>query len=221
MKILNNIILIALIVAICSIAFADEARFTDAISWFAINDPGTLPHEDSIEPPEFDSEPVDTPDAPVGAAAVSELTDADHRALLERSLAHLEERFPPVLVLTIDLPDGVEDEDIAIIEVELPFEGGVNMTKCIQIIPLETGASILTIASTVQEAIADLDFEYTVTATPDPDGILRFDATGLVALVDEGEIGNRFILRPFKGRDRFDARSISADAFSIVLGDEE
>lgn len=219
MKAINTILIIALMFVMCVSGFADETRITDGFTWMAITDPGGMVVDEPTlsNPPDFVLEPADTPSAPLGTISESGMTGMGRLELQERILTKMEEKYPPVLLLNITVPPSARTSEMTYIEIDLPYDEPVDVTKCVQLIPLFRDAHTPTMSSTIQGAMEDLDFEHTMTATPGPDGKFRFDFTEAVRLISEGRIGNRFILRPFKSRDKFEIESISSSNFAIIL----
>ena len=213
-----------LYIALALSAFAEEIRVTEGFSWIAITDPGEIiiPEPTLSDPPGFVHEAVDTPLTPdAGFSAHSAMDGIQRMELRDRIRAKAAGKYPPLLYLTLTIPAAARTAERVVIEAELPYDGEIDITKCVQLIPLDRGAPTPGVSATVQEAAAELDFAHTITATPDRDGIFRFDFTETVRSITDGTIGNRFVLKPFKPRDSFDTRSITAGTFAFVLGDEE
>jgi len=216
--IINFSLLIALI------SFAEETRITEGFSWIAITDPGEIIIAEPTlsDPPGFVHEAVDTPLAPDAGLSAHGAMDGIHRMEIhDRARAKAAAKYPPLLYLALTIPAAARTAESVIFEAVLPYDGDVDITKCVQLIPLDRGAPTPGVSATVQEAAAELDYTHTVTATPNRDGVFKFDITEIARLIDDGAIGNRFVLKPFKPRDRFDTRSITAGTFAFVIGDEE
>ena len=223
---MQNVILVALIAITASIALAEEIRITDCFSWSAITDPGLIVIAEPTlsDPPGFVHEVADTPLTDLGAGGLTAheaMTGSGRAELQERNRAIAREEYPPVLLLNIVVPPSADEAERVIVEVELPYEGETDMTKCVQLIPFALDAPMPTASSTVQDVSAQLDYRYTTSATPDPDGVFRFDMTANIPLIEDRTMGNKFVLRPFKSRDSFDVSSIVDRPFAIVMTDEE
>lgn len=219
MRAINSIFTIALMFLICISGFADETRITDGFTWIAITDPGGMVVDEPTlsDPPDFVLEPADTPTAPLGTISESGMTGMGRLELQERIRTKMEEKYPPVLLLNITVPPSARTSEMTYIEIDLPYGEPIDVTKCLQLIPLIREAHTPTMSSTILETMDYLDYEHTMTATPGPDGKFRFYFTEAVRLISEGRIGNRFILKSFKPRDRFDVGSVSSGNFALVL----
>ncbi len=220
--IIHSTLYIALALALS--ANAEEIRVAEGFSWNAIDDPGVIAYVEPTftDPPGFVHEEADTPLAPLGSESDHSLMNDIRRAdIRARARAETAGKFPPVLYLTISVPHDARGADKVFIEAELPYGEDVDITKCVQLIPLTRAASTPGPSADVQEATSELDYTHTVTATPNREGVFRFDITEVAGLIEDGTIGNRFVLKPFKARDSFDVRSVNARTFAFVIEDEE
>jgi hypothetical protein len=223
---MRNILLSLIVLALISLAFAETHRFetTSGIFWTPITNPGTY-IANEITDADYPTTVIagsDTPRAAVIVGSVgSPITDVGRAELAERVRKMMTEKYPPMLIITMTLPSGAGTADNVIFEATLPFEGGVSPTYCLQLISLETGVPTFTTTSTVSEVTDRLDYTHIVSAIPDRDGVFRFKISELAGLIDDGTIGNRFVLKPFASRDSFDAGSVSGTPFKYVLVTEE
>ena len=212
-KIILVIAVLTGVIAISSL-YADDviSVSTTAISWIYISDPG-FPN-DIGETEIISGETVDTPSVD---EAPTPLSEESKRELSDRIRRHMEKRYPPVLLLTINLPDDALEADKVVIEARMPYSDGVLPSYCLQLIVLDSDAPELSASSTVCDAQNNIDLTHAITATPDPDGIFRFDITGLVSSIDSRDIGNRFTLKPFQYRDKFDIPEYGSQPFALVM----
>ena len=207
-----------------SVMFGQGVR----ISWTAIDEPGEL------------RMPVVT-NVPMDESQVARLEE--HGAItpsldaLERHDDRLEalarQRHPALIYLTIGLPardntfETVAANDDSrngacyraghvYLVAELRFAGGVKPTYAVQFIPLKPATSAISGENTVQDVEAVLDKNYTITATPDRDGKLRFDITDLVPKLRSGELDGRFALKPFKFADSFEMPEVGTTPFRVA-----
>lgn len=206
--------------------FADEGTVrttvsTTSIFWLGITEPGSIPEPPVIDEPGFETEgTADTPYASISLPP-EPLSDVARREIRERTYAYMSVRYPPIMALTINLPDGATEADKVIIEAGLPYEDGVKPTYCVQLMALESDAPELSTESTVYNAQSHIDRHHVISATPDPDGIFRFNITKIVSLIRSHEISNRFILKPFALRDKFEIPSYTENPFRLIMITEE
>jgi len=222
---MRNIIISLIVLALISLAFAETHRFetTAGIFWTPITNPGTYSVRevtDADYPTTIAG--LDTPSAPVVVGSVeSPISDAGRAELAERIRKMMTEKYPSILLITMTLPSGAGTANNVTFEAQLPFEGGVSATYCLQLIALETGAPTFTTTSNVSDVTSRLDYTHVISAIPDRDGVFRFNIKELADLIGDGAIGNRFVLKPFAARDSFDAGSVSGTPFKYVLVTEE
>jgi hypothetical protein len=192
---------------------------TTAVYWFNISEPGS-PSDIEIPTEEgrvSSGDRSDTIDVTRPATVIEPITETARRALEERTLAKMSKLHPPLIGMEVNLPVGITVSDKIIIEVQLSFEGGTNSTLCLQIVSIDSGATPLSTHSTVCEAERFYDTKHVISATADPDGVFRFDFTETARKIRNHEMSNKFILKPFMPRDRFQIPEYMSNPFRFVV----
>lgn len=214
------IFIIATALVLFSIAnggFIRSEAPASTIHWFGITEPGSRP--EPVLDTDYVSEPVDTPTLPEGMSPTS-LSASERGEIAERTRTYMSRRYPPIIILHSTIPDGADDANKVIIEANLSFIGGVKPTYCIQLIPIRSDAPDIIASATVYDAQKLLDNNYAISATPDPDGIFRFDITSLIPLITSGEVANTFIVKPFMPKDKFEIPELTSNPFTLVMWEE-
>ena len=194
--------------------------FGQITGWSTIDDPG-----DIVDPADIEMVIEDIVlDEEIELIEATEEEIAAHAAHV---VAVMREKFPPVLSFSMTIPTNPETVELSptepsplsyvpghtYLEVDLDFTDGNDLGLCLQLIPVETlhatsPTSIETEISSNVQMITDIcnnvDNSFKVTATQDIDGIFRFDLSKIAALIESGEIGNNFIIRPFSPKDAFE-----------------
>ncbi len=218
MKNIKYVLIIALFTVFTSLIYAQSTtESTSAISWSAILFPGRPPvdNAEDIELEDSDSMPN-----PLAEASIVSMTSEERSAYTEHEYQVMSKRYPPVLGLQITFTRETHEADKVVLEANLSYSSGISPTYCLQLIPLNSRTADVAEFSTVYEATSDMDISHAITATPDPDGVFRFNITGLIEPIGDGDISNRFMLKPFQYRDKFEIPDYGSHPFTLVMMSE-
>lgn len=213
---------IVLLLAITSVIAQSAA--TSYVSFVNIDNPGAPRVHDRSATDDIDIEDSDSGEVyiPVADAASLAAQEARERNAMLR-------KYPQLCLVNIALPaydraltsvvSNLTDrlrEGHVYLEAELNFVGGIKAIYCVQLVPIIGDTPELDIENTTQEISSYLNINAAISATPDPDGKLRFDITELVPKLRSGELDGRFALKPFKYADRFEMPDSRTVPFRIV-----